>query len=161
MLLGPANFSAKQPRITHKFRSRRGVRRNEYDIISATSRTESFVGNGLSSNSNVITLGPIGCSIGTTRIKDFTNCIHPFGLSVMSCSWTCQKWPKLKSVWIARIFAIDLISCDNQNVTIELGGSGSLSTIVPITLSVSLTSRSTVSDSDSSHRSMCLPYVRP
>lgn len=73
MLLGPANFSAKHPKITHKFRSLRGVLRNEYDIMSATSRTESFVGNGLSSRSNVITLGPIGCSSGTTRINDFTN----------------------------------------------------------------------------------------
>lgn len=85
-LLGPANFSAKHPKITHKFRSFRGVRLSECVIISATSSTESLVGNGLSSSNSVITLGPIGCSIGTTRTNDLTNCIHPVGLSVISCN---------------------------------------------------------------------------
>lgn len=46
---GPASFSAKHPKITHKLRSRRGVRRSECVIISATSSTESFAGSGLSS----------------------------------------------------------------------------------------------------------------
>lgn len=91
---------------------------------------ESFV-LGHSPNNKVITLGPIGCSIGTTRISVLTNWIHPLGLSVILCNWI-----------------------------IEFGGSGSLSTIVPITLSVSFTSRSTVWASVSSHRSECRPMDR-
>jgi spore cortex formation protein SpoVR/YcgB (stage V sporulation) len=45
---GPANFSAKQPKITHKLRSH-GVDAVSDLIISATSITESFDGRGESS----------------------------------------------------------------------------------------------------------------
>lgn len=81
-------------------------------------------------NNKVITLGPIGCSSGTTRISVLTNWIHPLALSVIACNWI-----------------------------IELGGSGSLSAIVPITLSVSFTSRSTICANRnvvSSQRSVCV-----
>lgn len=45
---GPASFSAKHPRITHKFLSQ-GVDDVSDLIISATSMTESFDGKGESS----------------------------------------------------------------------------------------------------------------
>uniref|UniRef100_A0A182QTS4 Uncharacterized protein n=1 Tax=Anopheles farauti TaxID=69004 RepID=A0A182QTS4_9DIPT len=74
----------------HMLRSRFGVRRIERVIMSATSSTDSFDGSGLSSSSSVMTLGPIGLSSGMTRISDFTSCIQPDGLSVMSCSITIE-----------------------------------------------------------------------
>lgn len=57
---GPANFSAKHPRMTQRFRSHGIVVVVSDLIISATSITESFDGNGESSRSRVITDGPIG-----------------------------------------------------------------------------------------------------
>lgn len=51
---GPASFSAKHPRITHKFLSH-GVETVSDFIISATSITVSLDGNGESSRRSVIT----------------------------------------------------------------------------------------------------------
>lgn len=82
--------------------------------IDTTSNTESFVGNGLSSNNSVITLGPIGCSIGTTRINDFINCIQPVVFSVISFSCTIGIGgsSSLKKQILYVLKLIILFSCD-------------------------------------------------
>lgn len=87
ILVGPASFSAKQPRMAQRFRSRRGDTLLVLDaIMFDTSWIDSLLGNGLSSSNNAMTLVPMGCSTGTTRINDRTNSIQPVGLSVIVCS---------------------------------------------------------------------------
>lgn len=91
ILVGPASFSAKQPRMAHRFRSRRGDTLRVLDaIMFDTSWIDSLLGRGLSSSNNAMTLVPMGCSTGTTRISDLTNSIQPVGLSVIVCS-SCME----------------------------------------------------------------------
>ena len=119
MELGPANLSARHPRTTQMLRWRAALLTLRKDDersfnISCILRIESLVGRGQSSSRSKMTAGPSGSSIGTTWIIEWTTVNHPFSLSAITC-----------------------------NLSIDGGGSCSVSTRVLITDSVSNTRRST------------------